>query len=143
MINKFRVLFLFTLLLISTISVSAAIKSYKVNPGSVTFTLDKGLMKISVCKDDIIEVKYTILNDFLNKPSLIINNQWHYPAFGFSQNKSEYIITTKKLKVKIDKATNAITYNDLNGKVITSEDSENKTMSAATIAGINTYNVST
>jgi alpha-D-xyloside xylohydrolase len=122
---------------------SAAIKSYQVKPDGVTFILDKGLMKVSVCKDDIIEVKYTIFDNFQTKPSLVVNKQWTYPSFGFSQNGTDYIITTKKLKIKINKATNAITYTNLNGEVITAEDQQNKTMSPATIAGISTYNVST
>jgi alpha-D-xyloside xylohydrolase len=122
---------------------SAAIKSYQVKADGVTFILDKGLMKVMVCKDDIIEVKYTVFDNFQNKPSLVVNKQWAYPGFGFSQNGTDYIITTKKLKVKINKATNAITYTDLKGEVITAEDQQNKTMSPATIAGISTYNVNT
>jgi alpha-D-xyloside xylohydrolase len=52
-------------------------------------------------------------------------------------------ITTAKLKLKINKATNAITYCDLSGKVITAEASSNKSMSPATIAGIKRIIVST
>jgi len=122
---------------------SAAIKSYQIKSDGVTFILDKGLMKILICKDDIIEVKYTIFNAFVNKPSLVVNNNWHYAAFGITQNKTEYIITTKKLKIRINKATNAITYTNLNGEVITAETPQNKTITPATIAGISTYNVST
>jgi alpha-D-xyloside xylohydrolase len=125
------------------IPANAAIKAYQVKPDGVTFTLDKGLMKILICKDDIIEVKYTIFNEFSTKPSLVVNANWHYAGFGFNQNSTEYIITTKKLKIKVNKATNAITYTDLNGNEITSETQENKTMAPATIAGISTYNVST
>lgn len=122
---------------------NAAIKAAQVKPDGVTFTLDKGLMKILICKDDIVEVKYTTFNEFSTKPSLVINANWHYAAFGFSQTATEYTITTKKLKIKVNKATNAITYTDLKGNLITSETQKNKTMAPATIAGISTYNVST
>ena len=122
---------------------AAAIKTYQVKPDGVVFTLDKGLMKILVCKDDIIEVKYTIFDKFLDKPSLVVNAVWHYPGFGFKNDGEFYTITTKKLIVKVNKATNAITYTDLSGNVITSETAQNKTMTPATIAGISTYNVST
>jgi alpha-D-xyloside xylohydrolase len=121
-----------------------AVISHKVKPGGVVFTLDKGLMQVVVCKDDIIEIKYTIFNTFPSKPSLVVNNKWHYPAFQVTENKNEVVITTKRLKVLVNKATNAITYTDLNGKEITSEDkTDNKTITPATIAGINTYNIST
>ena len=122
----------------------ATVKSYKKNISDVTFTLDKGLMKIIICRDDIIEVKYTMFKAFSTKPSLVVNNTWaQHPLFTVTDSKGDIIITTKKLNIKINKATNAITYAALNGKVITAEDKENKTMTAATIAGINTYNVST
>jgi alpha-D-xyloside xylohydrolase len=140
-----RLTFLIILLAIWLIPArtNAAIRSYQIKQGEVTFKLDKGLMKVIVCKDDIIEVKYTIFNVFSNKPSLVVNKRWDYPAFKLDQNKTAYIITTKKLKIIINKATNAITYTDLKGDLITSEDGQNKTMNPATIAGISTYNVST
>lgn len=125
------------------IGANAAIRSYQIRQGNVTFTLDKGLMQVIICKDDIIEVKYTIFGQFSTKASLVINKAWTYPAFKLTQSKSAYVITTKKIKIIIDKATNAITYATLTGQVITAEDSRNKTMSAATVAGISTYNVST
>ena len=45
----------------------AEIKSYKTDIDGITFSLDKGLMKIKVCKDDIVEVRYTIFNTFPEK----------------------------------------------------------------------------
>lgn len=123
---------------------SATVKSYKKSTDGVTFSLDKGLMKVLVRRADIIEVKYTIFNVFETKPSLVVNNSWKVPtAYQVAENKSEVIITTTKLKVRVNKATNAITYTDLKGTVITAEDSDNKTITPATIAGISTYNVST
>ena len=139
--------FLFTAVLICcliTNSVNAAIKSYMIKPEGVAFRLDKGLMKVIVCKDDIIEVKYTIFDNFQTKPSLVVNNQWlHHTTFKVTEQNNEVVITTKKLKIKINKATNAVVYTNLAGEVITSEDEQNKTITPATIAGISTYNVST
>ncbi|MGN6394153.1 MAG: glycoside hydrolase family 31 protein [Mucilaginibacter sp.] len=123
---------------------TAAIKSYKKEKGYVLFSLDKGLMKIVVCKDDIIEIKYTIFNQFNDKPSLVVNNKWTYGNYSIIENKTGYIISTSRLKVLVNKATNAITYADPNGKEIASEtQSYNKTITPATIAGISTYTVST
>jgi alpha-D-xyloside xylohydrolase len=125
-------------------NLKANVISFSKNAKSVTFKLDKGLMQLNICKADIIEVKYTIFNSFPTKESLVVNNKWPLAiAFTVADGKSEVIITTAKLRIKINKATNAITYCDLNGKVITAEASSNKSMSPATIAGIETYNVST
>lgn len=122
----------------------ASVRSYKKDADGITCNLNKGLMKIKVCSPDIIEVKYTLFNAFGHKPSLVVNNKWlNKISFTVSENAKCIYITTSKLKLCIDKATNAITYMDKAGHVITSEDSENKTMQAATIAGIHTYNCST
>ncbi|HZX57941.1 MAG TPA: TIM-barrel domain-containing protein, partial [Mucilaginibacter sp.] len=132
------------LLLLLTINVTAAhssVISYKKEADGLLFTLDKGLMKIKVCADGIIEVKYTVFNAFNNKPSLIVNAKWGVVAFNVSEDKSQVIITTSKLRVLINKINNNITYEDLNGNIITAED--DKSINAATIAGISTYNVST
>jgi alpha-D-xyloside xylohydrolase len=132
------------LILFTSLPVEASVLSYKKDANGLTFKLDKGLMYVAVCKDDIIEVKYTIFNSFETKPSLVVNNSWHvHPNFQVAESKTEVIITTAKLKVRVSKVTNAITYTDLKGNIITAEDSNNKTITPVAIAGINTYNVST
>ncbi|MBD1391521.1 glycoside hydrolase family 31 protein [Mucilaginibacter glaciei] len=123
---------------------NAGVLSFTKTANSVTFKLDKGLMKINICRADIVEIKFTILNSFNEKESLVVNNKWAQPtAFQVKDGKTDVLITTAKLKISINKATNAITYMDLAGKVITAEDSSNKSMQAATIAGIETYNCTT
>ena len=88
---------------------NATVKSYTKQIDGVTFTLDKGLMKISVCRDDIIEVKYTIFKSFSGKTSLVVNNRWlPRPAFNVTESGDTITIVTKKLKVEINKLTNAI-----------------------------------
>ncbi|RWY50885.1 glycoside hydrolase family 31 protein [Mucilaginibacter gilvus] len=123
---------------------NATVISFTKNAKSVIFRLDKGLMQLNICKADIIEVKYTIFDGFSIKESLVVNNKWPLATvFTVTDGKAEVTIATAKLKIKINKTTNAITYCDLSGKVISAEAGGNKSMSAATIAGISTYNVST
>lgn len=129
---------------IATLPANATIKSFKKGADGVTFSLDKGLMKVLVRRADIIEVKYTIFDAFETRPSLVVVNSWKTPtAYQVAETKTEVVITTAKLKIKVDKGTNAITYTTLKGELITGEDTENKTITPATIAGISTYNVST
>jgi len=135
-----KILTAILLLLITAISnVQASVTSYKKEADGLLFTLEKGLMKVTVCRDDIIEVKYTVFKDFINKPSLIVNAKWRFPSFKVTENKNQVAIITARLKVIINKATNNIKYEDLYGKEITSED--NKSITPATIAGISTYNI--
>ncbi len=133
---------LLLLLLVSTSSAKASVKSYLKNTDGVSFTLNKGLMKIFVRSSNIIEVKYTMLDRFQPKESLVVNNKWFNPPnFTVADAGQNIIINTASLKIAVNKATNAIIYMDKKGMVITAEDkAENKTMKPATIAGIKTYN---
>ena len=138
----FKILMAVLLLLIINTSVArASVISYKKEANGLIFTLDKGLMKVTVCKDDIIEVKYTIFDNFTTKSSLIVNAKWAHPVFKVSEDKNHVAIITAKLKVIINKATNNVTYDDIYGNEIASED--NKSITPATIAGISTCNIST
>jgi alpha-D-xyloside xylohydrolase len=128
-----------------SISAQAVVISFKNDKDGITCTLDKGLMKIKVCTENIIEVKYTSLPLFLDKSSLVIINDFRsVPAFTVSEGNGEIVISTADIKIIINKATNSVRYTDLRGNVILSEDgSQGKTMTEATIAGIQAYNCST
>lgn len=142
MMKYFKILlFLFTVVSIA----NAKVVSYKAQQDGIVFKLDKGQLKIIVCKDDIVEVKYSLLDSIAERSSLVITHQWKVPTkFKVSETWREIVITTKIIKVKVDKLTNAISYTNLSDKLILSEDgSMGKSMKAAKIAGIDTYTCST
>jgi alpha-D-xyloside xylohydrolase len=103
------------------------------------------MLKIKICKEDIIEVKYTSLNTLETKNSLVIVNDWKAAVkFEVTEKSGEIIISTNRLKVKVNKSTNSIRYTDLNDAVILAEDENaGKQVLPATIADINTNNCST
>jgi alpha-D-xyloside xylohydrolase len=123
-------------------AVQASVVSYKKDGDGITCTLDKGLMKVKICLDNMVEVKYTSLPLFLDKPSLVVINEWKTtPVFTVNENANEIVITTASLMVIVNKQSNSIKYTDLNGNLILGEDElQGKTMTAANIAGISTYN---
>jgi alpha-D-xyloside xylohydrolase len=137
---------IFTLLLICcTVIAHAAVKSFKTEANVVAFILDKGLMKIRICRPDLVQVKYTILKAFPVENSLVVNNLFnHQVKFAVTQTGDDILIKTGKLIIKVSRATNAITYLTSSGELIASEDgAENKAMQAQTVAGISTYSCST
>jgi alpha-D-xyloside xylohydrolase len=144
-ITSLKILCSFILLAIIHCTSFASIVSFTKDNDGVTFTLDKGIMKIKICAGDIIEVKYTSLSELSVKNSLIINNTWKdQPGFKVSEKQGNIIITTSRLKIKVNKLSNAITYTDLDDHVILAEDEhDGKQVKAATIAGIDTYTCST
>ena len=123
----------------------ASITSYSNDTSGITCTLDKGFMKIIICKENIVEVRYTSLATLPSKTSLVINNKWEaIPQFTVSESTTEIVITTGRLKVKVNKRANSIRFADLTDALILAEDdSVGKVMTAATIAGIDTYNCET
>jgi alpha-D-xyloside xylohydrolase len=139
-----QVLCVLALTVLSVVAQAKVVSFTKDNDG-ITIKLDKGLMKVKVCSDNIIEVKYTLLQDFLMKKSLVITNDWKKGTkFTLSENKEEIVIITGNLKVWINKSTNAIRFTDLKGSTILSEDGENgKNMTPAVIAGLQVNNCTT
>ena len=140
-VKNLRYILIAVLILVSIKATMASIVSYTKTDRAVVFKLDKGLMEVKICKADIIEVKYTIFNTFPKKNSLTVDKPWKEKSpFRVSEHDGEVDIATAKLLIKINKTSNAITYTDLKGNIITSETGENKAMNTATIAGIDTYN---
>ncbi len=132
-----------SLLLICT--ASASVISFTKDTNGVTFVLDKGSMKVIVRKSDIIEVKYTALAALPSKTSLVVSNPWNVPPeFKVAETPDKIVITTDRLKIEVNRLTNAVTYSDLHDNLILAEDGANgTTMAADTVAGINTYTCST
>jgi alpha-D-xyloside xylohydrolase len=126
-------------------SARASVKSWTKDGDAVNFTLDIGSMMIRVCQPDVIEVKYTMLPRMAQKSSLVVINRYgSETGFTVSETSSAVVITTKKLKITVDKGNNAITYNDLGGGTILAEyGTDNKSMQAQVVANIRTYSCST
>ena len=110
------------ILLTSAIMVNnaqAAVITYSKATESVTIKLNKGVMKINVLRADIIEVNYTLLESVAQKQSLVVvNNLKNSSTFKITENAEEFIITTARLKVKVNNASNSIKYTDLKDVVI-------------------------
>jgi alpha-D-xyloside xylohydrolase len=67
--------------------VKASVTSYVKEPNGVLFKLNKGFLDLKICKENIVEVKYTALPEFLPRPSLVVTNQWEtVPTFTVTGN---------------------------------------------------------
>jgi len=142
----------FTILLVLLIglnfghsTVDAAVRSYKRAANVVVFDLDKGGMSLKICKEDLVEVKYTLLDSWPSKTSLVVNKKWSSaPEFKVSEINDQVVISTSRLKIVVDKSTNAVKFYDVNGNLLLAEDgARGKVMEPATVAGIKTYNCAT
>ena len=124
---------------------NATVLSHIIKGNQIQFSLDKGSMNVKICKEDLVEVQYSILDQLPAKTSLVVNNEWNKPVeFKIVENNDLIIITTKRISIVINKSSNAIKYTNLKGEEILSEDGhKGKTMEQATVAGIKTFNCMT
>src|SRR5258708_31196211 len=131
--------------LLAGVPARASVKSWTKDGDAVNFVLDIGSMIIRVCQPDVIEVKYTMLPRMQQKNSLVVINRYGgETGFTVSETSGAVVITTKKLRITVDKGNNSITYNDLSGNTILAEyGTDNKSMQAQVVANIRTYNCST
>ena len=146
-INALRIKQVLSVLTFTVLSFAAQAKvvSFTKDNDGITCHLGKGLMKVKVCSGNIIEVKYTVLQIFPMKKSLVITNNWKDGTkFTVSDDKDEIVITTGNLKIRINKNTDAIRFTDLNDLTVLAEDGEfGKMMTPAVIAGIQVNNCTT
>lgn len=143
-IKSVFLLCLFSLFVLNSQSQSA-IRAFKKEADGVSFSFTKGVMKIRICKDDIVQVKYTIMDAFPAFNSLVVNNEFAKKInFTVTDQGKQILIATQKLNIQISKETGAISFLNKKGELITSEDkSDCKSMQAQTVAGIPTYQIST
>ncbi len=128
-----------------SVATQAKVVSFTKDSDGITCNLDKGLMKVKICLDNIIEVKYTFLPLFPDKPSLVITNEWkNLPVFSVTEDAGEIVLTTSKVKVIVNRQNNSVRYTDLKGNLILREDiSKGKSMTPVTIAGMPAYTCAT
>ena len=101
MIYKKRLHFvtLFCLLVFYSCS---TVSSYKIKGNEVTYPEKNGQLQIVVCKENIMQVKYTLADAFDTKKSLFLeDNAFSLVKYDVNENDQEIVISTKKLKAKI------------------------------------------
>ncbi len=125
--------------------VFAQVTSYNKTEYGASFKLMNGAMNIYLPADDIAEIKYTSLPSIVGKQSLVAKPINAFAKrFTVTEKDNNVVITTTRMKVLINKATQSITYTDLSDNIILAEGNEyNKAMHDTTIAGIKTYSCAT
>jgi alpha-D-xyloside xylohydrolase len=126
-------------------TLSAQVRSYGKAPGGVRFQLVKGLMEIDILETDMVRVRYTTLDAFPDKHSLVVEKTLPQgPGFTVREQGDEILISTDRLLISVDRSTEGIAYSDPGGSVILAEDGKRgKTMTPATLVGAQTYTCGT
>jgi alpha-D-xyloside xylohydrolase len=117
-----------------------SITSYTKDADGITCTCDKGVMKVKICKEDIVRVAYAPTSTIPARSLKIVTNAWTpVPPLTITESGSVITLQTGRLKVNVDKSTANVTFADLSDAVILSEYA--KSLTPVTVQGVSTYKV--
>ncbi len=113
-----------------------SITSYVTDSTGIMCTCNTGVMKVQICKSDIVRIAYSPTTTIPKRPIPVVNKEWATPTFTETESGDTISLETGKLKVKISKATANVTYTNLSDEIILSEN--NKSSTPANVEGVNT-----
>lgn len=128
--RKLKFIFSSTLMMVavflSLVSYAQQPISYATKGNSVLFNMAKAKLCISVVDTAIMQVRYTLADDFSAKKSLIIDDKkWLNIPFKVNQSANEVVITTAKMKAIVNRRSGAVAFYDHKGKLLLKEKNGN------------------
>jgi alpha-D-xyloside xylohydrolase len=117
------------------------VQSFHKDADGVTLTMSPGKLKLTVCSDSIVRVVYSP-NATLpaGQDFVVTNHSWKTPPFKVADSSGQLTLTTAKMKAVVDKATGAVAFYDVAGKLLLAEPAAGgKTMTAATVNGESSF----
>ena len=113
------------------------VQSFHTESDGVSLRMSPGKMKLTVCDDGVVRVMYSPGATLPAGQDFVVTN--HYsrnPSFQVAEAEGKINITTRKLKVALDKATGALAFYDAARNLLLSEPADGgKTMSPVTVNG--------
>jgi alpha-D-xyloside xylohydrolase len=116
--------------------IKAQVTSYQQDSNGIIFLLQTGIMKVQVCRDNIIHVSYCNDATMPVKQSIIVNKIWDTPSYTVAANDLAIVIETEKLRLSVSKGTAQINYYSKDGSLLLAEDS--KQVIPVTVLGVST-----
>jgi len=94
----------------------------------VLFAMKAGALKLLVCTDSIIRVRYSATSAFSNLPDPVVTkSEWLKTRWTMQSTADDVSITTSRLVVTVTRKDGAITYRDLSGAQLFQEASRKLT----------------
>jgi alpha-D-xyloside xylohydrolase len=91
-------------------------------PDGVLFTMQTGTLKLQVCTDSIIRVRYSATATFSDRPDYVITKtSWPETKWTMQSSDDAVTLTTSRLVVTVTRKDGGITYRDLEGKQLLQE----------------------
>lgn len=118
-----------------------SVQSFINDSNSVTLTMLPGEMKITICSDSIVRVMYSCSATLPAGQNFVVTNQSWMPApFRVADANGRLTVSTRKLKVSVDKSTGAVTFYDVAGNLLLAEPATGgKKMTGVTVNGESSF----
>ncbi|MEO6914272.1 MAG: PA14 domain-containing protein, partial [Chitinophagaceae bacterium] len=140
--NQFTICIIATFFFLSLGCSHKADDSYKITDNNVVFKIGQAKLNLSIYAPDIMQVRYTLADSFSTKNSLIIENKkWPKILFDVKEagNDSDVVISTSKLKARVNKVTGEVAFYDDKGKQLLKEMAGGgKTITPSNFEGVKT-----
>jgi alpha-D-xyloside xylohydrolase len=107
-------------------------------PGGVQLTLQDGTLKLEVCSDSIIRVRYSPTTLFPTRPEfLVIKENWPATKWEMRSSEDAIVVSTSQLKVIIARKDSTVTFQNAVGKTLFEQNEVGMTPSV--VNGEHTY----
>jgi len=104
------------------------VTAFRQEPDGVLFTMQAGTLKVQVCTDSIIRVRYAATSEFSSRPEyVVVKNKWPESKWEMQSTNDAVTVTTSRLAVTVARKDGSITYHDLAGKQLVQEASRKLT----------------
>jgi alpha-D-xyloside xylohydrolase len=85
----------------------------------VQLTLQNGTLKLQVCSDSIIRVRYSPTTPFPTRPEfLVIKESWPATKWEIQSSEDAIVLSTSQLKVVVARKDSSVTFQDSAGKTL-------------------------
>ncbi|HEY5232306.1 MAG TPA: glycoside hydrolase family 31 protein [Verrucomicrobiae bacterium] len=120
---------------------SIPVQSFHTDSDGVTLAMSPGEMKLTVCSGSIVRVMYSPTATLpAGQDFVVTNHAWARTSFKAAEANGKVTLTTRKLKVAVDKATGAVQFFDSSNKLLLAEPAAGgKTMAPVTVNGESSY----
>lgn len=114
-----------------------AVTGIEKDADGVTLAMSPGTMKLTVCSDSIVRVRYSPMATVPAGQDFAVTNHFSRPpSFKVADAKGKVTVATHRLRVTVDKATGAVTFYDASGNELLAEPAGGgKTMPAVMVNG--------
>jgi alpha-D-xyloside xylohydrolase len=107
-------------------------------PDGVVLKMQSGVLRLKVCTDSIVRVRYSPTSSFLNREEYVVTKKdWSPVQWTLQSSGSEVSVATSQLKVTVERNSGDITFRDNTGRQLI-EDGP-RAMRPVTVNGEQTY----